>query len=68
MTARVFRTGNTRLTVETEDEGFEFMYNPDTQYVLVPAYFYGDRPDLIEAIRSHSEVSGVFNHDCIDGI
>lgn len=61
----IYRTNSRQLTVETETETYTFLYNPDTEYVLVPATVYGEEREMMSRLRDDDLVEDVFNHDAI---
>lgn len=63
--ADVYQTSGREIQVETDDETFQLLYNPETRYVLIPADIYGSNKEVVDALRSSSEVDGIFNHEQI---
>lgn len=61
----VYRTGNSRIKVEHNGREITFLYNPDTEYALVPASVYGAEPEVMQALRNSELVEDIFNHEAI---
>lgn len=64
----VYRTSDRQITVETEETTHTFLYNPHTQYALVPATVYAAEPTVMNALRENELITDIFNHDAISTI
>lgn len=61
----IYQNGPFRLKIDMAGRKMEFVYNNETNYVLVPANVYGSEPELIQALRETDIVEGIFNHEAI---
>ncbi len=64
---KAYKTGGREIAVDTPRGQYRFVHAPEQNLVLVPSDAYTDS-SLMDAVRDHSEVDDVFNHDAISAI
>jgi hypothetical protein len=64
----VYQTGGSELEVNMNGRKVRVLYNPETEYALLPAGVYGSEPDLVAALKESELIEGVFNHETISEV
>jgi len=65
----IWQVNGTTVQIKTESVDDEFAYNPETDYILLPASVYGSLSgDQIQELKSEEYIEGIYNNDCINPV
>jgi hypothetical protein len=65
----LYRVDSSVVQFETEDVSGRFLYNPETQYLLLPADVYASLSgDELQDLKSEPLIEGIYNHQNISAV